>query len=303
MMMSGGQQQRVSVARALVNDPEILLADEPVGNLDSISSHHVMESFAEVNEKYRKTVILVTHNAAHLPYAHRVFYMRDGVMRRIAVNPAKQQVKRLKPGEAIETEIEQLTRLYPYLDPIDLKVKSIVNFATQEIGFTQLENMERWVLEVLKGTIDEETFFQFLSRRVANGGIGLTEETSKMMAKRVFNLVNRSQDVRRFRDTIHEDDRFMHQKRYVDRIMEYLHEEIGLDATLEQKTVLQTGVGERVGGIITAAEFEEKLVLPFHLNGGAFREHDAYLLSRHLEKLIAQGGVKLQSNELVGAHS
>jgi putative ABC transport system ATP-binding protein len=303
MMMSGGQQQRVSVARALVNDPEILLADEPVGNLDSISSHHVMESFLEVNEKYRKTVILVTHNAAHLPYAHRVFYMRDGVMRRIAVNPAKAQIKRLKPGEAIETEIEQLTRLYPYLDPIELKVKSVVNFATQEVGFTELENMERWVLEVLKGSIDEETFFHFLSRRTSNGGMGLSEETSRMMAKKVFKLVAHSQDVRRFRETINEDDRFMHQKRYIDRIIEYLHQEIGVDASLEQKIVLQTAVGERVGGILKATEFEEKLVLPFHLDGAAFREHEAYLLARHLEKLIAQGGYKIQANELKGAHS
>jgi hypothetical protein len=85
--------------------------------------------------------------------------------------------------------------------------------------------------------------------------------------------------------------------------MEYLKEEIGLNATLEQKTVLQTAVGERVGGIITATEFEEKLVLPFNLDGAAFREHDAYLISRHLEKLIAQGGYKVQANELVGAHS
>src|SRR5262249_51653333 len=202
MMMSGGQQQRVSVARALVNDPEILLADEPVGNLDSISSHHVMESFLEVNEKYRKTVILVTHNAAHLPYAHRVFYMRDGVMRRIAVNPAKPQIKRLKPGETIVTEIEQLTRLWPYLDPIELKVKSIVNFATQDIDFNQIERMESIVLEILKGVMDEEMFYQRLVKRAAEGGIGMSDEGARIMAKRVFSLMKYSHEVQRFRDVV-----------------------------------------------------------------------------------------------------
>jgi len=303
MMMSGGQQQRVSVARALVNDPEILLADEPVGNLDSISAHHVMESFREVNEIDRKTVILVTHNAAHLPYAHRVFYMRDGVMRRIAVNPAKEQIKRLKPGEAIVTEIEQLTRLWPYLDPVELKVKSIVNFATQDIDFNQIERMESLVLEVIKGNLDEEMFCLNLIKRSADGGVGMREESGRIMAKRVFSLMKYSHEVQRFRDTIESDDRFMHQQKFIERIMEYLHQEIGIQATPEQQKILQIGVGERVGGIIIPAEFEEKLVLPFHMGGAAFREQEAYLISRHLEKLIAQGAYKLQANELVGAHS
>jgi len=303
MMMSGGQQQRVSVARALVNDPEILLADEPVGNLDSISSHHVMESFAEVNEVDRKTVILVTHNAAHLPYAHRVFYMRDGVLRRIAVNPAKPQIKRLKPGQTIVTEIEQLTRLWPYLDPIELKVKSIVNFATQDIDFNQIERMELFVLDMLKGSLDEEMFFKKLVTRYADGGLSMNEEGARIMAKRVFTLMKYSHEVQRFRDIIDSDDRFMHQQKYIERILEYLHEEIGVQVTSEQQKLLQLGVGERVGGIITAEEFEEKLVLPFHMGGLAFRETDAHLLSRHLEKLIAQGAYKVQANELAGAHS
>jgi putative ABC transport system ATP-binding protein len=303
MMMSGGQQQRVSVARALVNDPEILLADEPVGNLDSISSHHVMESFREVNEIDRKTVILVTHNAAHLPYAHRVFYMRDGVLRRIAVNPEKPQIKRLKPGETIVTEIEQLTRLWPYLDPIELKVKSIVNFATQDIDFNQLERMEHFVLEILKGNMDEEMYYQHLVKRAAEGGLSMSDEHARIMAKRVFSLMKYSHDVQRFREVVNSDDRFMHQQKYIERILEYLREEIGVQASPEQQKILEIAVGERVGGIIVASDFEERLSLPFHLGGAAFRENDAYLMSRHLEKLIAQGAYKVQANELAGAHS
>src|SRR3954471_4272280 len=160
--MSGGQQQRVAVARALVNDPEILLADEPVGNLDSISAEHVMESFRDINEKDRKTVILVTHDAKYLPYAHRVFYMRDGLMRRIVLNPEKTQVKRTRPGETIVTEIEQLARMYPYAEPVELKVKSVVNFVTQDIGFSQLQRLENAILFVLKGTMNDQMFAEFL---------------------------------------------------------------------------------------------------------------------------------------------
>lgn len=303
VMMSGGQQQRVAVARSLVNDPEILLADEPVGNLDSISAEHVMDSFQEINEKDRKTVILVTHDAKYLPYAHRIFYMRDGVLRRIVVNPEKPQVKRVKPGETIVTEIEQLARLYPYAEPIELKVKSVVNFATQTLGFSQLERLEKAVLEVLKGTMDSSMFSEFVQRRFAEGGVGLSREDTERMTKRVFTLFHYSQDVLRFREQIHNDDLFMHQRKFIDRIMIYVQEEIGLVSTEAQLKVLRTAIGERVGGIITGDEFEERLLLPPRLGGAEFDEIVAHLISRHLEKLIAQGGYVIRSNELLGAHS
>ena len=62
-MLSGGQQQRVSVARSMVNDPKILLADEPTGNLDSVSTQQVMDKIDEINTFDRRTIIMVSHNA------------------------------------------------------------------------------------------------------------------------------------------------------------------------------------------------------------------------------------------------
>jgi putative ABC transport system ATP-binding protein len=301
--MSGGQQQRVAVARALVNDPEILLADEPVGNLDSISAEHVMDSFKEINEKDRKTVILVTHDAKYLPYAHRVFYMRDGVLRRIAVNAEKDQVKRVKPGETIVTEIEKLTRLYPYDEPLSLKVKSVVNFVTQTIGFRQLERLEKGILEILKGTMDETMFLDLLRRRSLDNGVGMGMEESALVARRVFSLMQYSRDVQRFRDTVHSDDMFLHQQKFVDRLLQFLSEEIGLHSSAEQQKVLRTAVADRVGGIINGDDFHQRMGLPFEMGGAAYQEHDAYLLSRYMEKLIAQGAYVIQQNELVGAHT
>jgi putative ABC transport system ATP-binding protein len=303
MMMSGGQQQRVAVARALVNDPEILLADEPVGNLDSISAEHVMESFRKINEGDRKTVVLVTHDAKYLPYAHRVFYMRDGILRRIAVNPEKPQIKRVKPGETIVTEIEQLTRMYPYAEPVELKVKSIVNFATQTIGFRQIEHLEKGILDVLKGSLDESMFAAFLMKPRPHGGVGLHEEEARDMTRRVFSLMRYSADVQRFRAEMHQDGMFMHQQKYVDRVLEYLKEEVGLTPSKEQEKVLKLAVADRMGGIITRDEFADKLTLPLKLGGLAFTDDISFLIARHLEKLIAQGGFLIQRNELEGAHS
>lgn len=75
--LSGGQQQRVAIARAIVSDPEIILADEPTGNLDSRSSHVVMEELKAIHEE-GNTIIMVTHNPALTVYATRVINMLDG---------------------------------------------------------------------------------------------------------------------------------------------------------------------------------------------------------------------------------
>ena len=75
--LSGGQQQRVAIARAIVGDPEIILADEPTGNLDSRSSHIVMEELKAIHEE-GNTIIMVTHNPALTVYATRVINMLDG---------------------------------------------------------------------------------------------------------------------------------------------------------------------------------------------------------------------------------
>lgn len=77
--LSGGQCQRVAIARALVNDPAIILADEPTGNLDSVTSQEIMEIFGEIH-KAGNTVILVTHEEDIANHAHRVVRLRDGMI-------------------------------------------------------------------------------------------------------------------------------------------------------------------------------------------------------------------------------
>ena len=76
--MSGGQQQRVAIARAIVNDAPLILADEPTGNLDTKTSIDVMEFFVNLNEKFGKTVVLVTHEPDIAEYTKRIIKFKDG---------------------------------------------------------------------------------------------------------------------------------------------------------------------------------------------------------------------------------
>ena len=76
--LSGGEKQRVAIARALANDPDIILADEPTGNLDSVSAKQVLEVFDEFHHKHGKTIVVVTHEEYVAEMAERTLYMKDG---------------------------------------------------------------------------------------------------------------------------------------------------------------------------------------------------------------------------------
>ncbi|QCR23342.1 ABC transporter ATP-binding protein [Pontibacter sp. SGAir0037] len=83
--LSGGQRQRVAVARALINDPSIILADEPTGNLDTKTSYEIMELFENLHSK-GNTIIMVTHEEDIAKYAHRIIRLRDGLIESDLIN-------------------------------------------------------------------------------------------------------------------------------------------------------------------------------------------------------------------------
>ena len=76
--LSGGQQQRVSIARAMVNKPDILFADEPCANLDTENSRLVLDLFREINEEMHQTIVMVSHEDWHKDYFHRIIRLSDG---------------------------------------------------------------------------------------------------------------------------------------------------------------------------------------------------------------------------------
>ena len=89
--LSGGQQQRVSVARAMVNKPDILFADEPCANLDTENSRMVLDLFREINESMHQTIVMVSHEDWHKDYFHRIVRMRDGRIVSDGINGASKK--------------------------------------------------------------------------------------------------------------------------------------------------------------------------------------------------------------------
>jgi lipoprotein-releasing system ATP-binding protein len=78
--LSGGEQQRVAIARALINNPSIIFADEPTGNLDSINANILHKLFVELCQEFKKTFVIVTHNENLASISQRTLVMKDGKM-------------------------------------------------------------------------------------------------------------------------------------------------------------------------------------------------------------------------------
>ena len=90
--LSGGQRQRVSIARALINNPEIIFADEPTGNLDSVTGKQIVELMYKLNVNENKTFVLVTHDPSLLEYATKKVFSLDGKITKIEVNKNRKRI-------------------------------------------------------------------------------------------------------------------------------------------------------------------------------------------------------------------
>ena len=91
--LSAGEQQRIAIARALVNEPAILLADEPTGNLDSRNSQMILDLFARLNQSLGQTIVMITHNLDAAQVGHRIIEMKDGrIVRQVATARAAEGV-------------------------------------------------------------------------------------------------------------------------------------------------------------------------------------------------------------------
>lgn len=248
-----------------------------------------MDKIDEINTFDRRTIIMVSHNAAHLSYAHRVYYLKDGFIVREVVNPQRKQIKPVREGETIVTELEQLARLFPYDSVETLRVKSMVNFLTQAYTLEQIVRIERVIGLYIQGKIDRDSFIKSLVLHYERGGVGMAEKEARKMASTAGKMIEYSTDIKRFRARKDNDNIFFSQHKLAERMRDHLIHEFRIKLTKEQDENLVEMIADRVTGVAEGTEMNERLMLGIKAGGLAVSEREADDLSRFFEKVIAQG--------------
>jgi putative ABC transport system ATP-binding protein len=294
--LSGGQQQRVAIARSLVNDPDILLADEPVGNLDSKSAMDVMDVLRNLNEKHKKTVILVTHNPAFLGYAHRVFYIKDGRLVDVKVNRkiAGLDLPSMEIKRNVSRDLELLISTFSSLTPdqagnllIPFKAKQIVSEVLIQMTSEEVDRIEKQVESMLMtGIYEDDSTYQMLDQSEEQGGLGLDKRTAEKISDRVKDIVKEikllEEEDKRIKDKMEKDSggEVMQIRHY---LLEQFEVKIENFVALE---ILDEAIRERLDSLIDLKTVETRLRTPIKKKGAGLSRNKAHKVAKRLELLI-----------------
>jgi len=289
--LSGGQKQRVSIARALVNDPEIILADEPVGNLDSASSENVLQILKDLNQIDKKTVILVTHNPEHLHFADRVIHMKDGKILREEVLTDKQRpeyvyVDKSEVGinpDKLSPDLKLLARTFKNLSPqqigsllVPFKANQLLSYITSDMMEEQLTVAGAYLKEFLFGNIELDDFAKKLDLDYKKGGAGWNRTRAEKFSKRVSDLAECVK--------VLGENRPNGEK--IDFLANYLIEQFKLNLKEDSLFFFKSFLGKRIGNEIDRLELEKNFDLPMSRGGVGMYSRTAEKVSREVEMVM-----------------
>ncbi len=291
--LSGGQQQRVAICRALINDPQILLADEPVGNLDSESARVAMQTLSEINKKDKKTIILVTHDPNYLPFADRIYYFRDGKVERVVKNEHPLMPKDVlvkvseKEAAAVSKEtfkdMERLAHIHPSLSVDELKAWILTQYLLDEMNVEQMDRLEKNMEALLGGALTLPEFKISLETPFSKGGVGLYYLTAKRYADRIEEVIEL---VKTFK-TIAFKNSHESRKELTHLLRHFVLSEYTSDFSYSQIVRLEKAINSRMNKEITADEFTELLTRSVMDGGAHLRFATAVHIGQKLEIILA----------------
>jgi len=288
--LSGGQKQRVAIARALANDPQVILADEPVGNLDSESSENVMKILKELNETDKKTIILVTHNPDHLHYADRVLHMKDGKIIKEDVNIDKRPKKIIRKeifiGEepAVSKELRILMRTFKNLSAqqtgallVPFKSKQLLHYILSQITNEQLSAAENLLREFLFKNFDTETLEKKLDANFEKGGANWNKQRAESFTRKARLMFEQAEIVKSNPEIAPVS------------LMDYLIDTFNIKLSDSLRMRFESLLKLRIENKTDRSNLQKKLDNPIFLGGLGFHKSTAEKIAMETEVIMLLG--------------
>ncbi|MBI2450780.1 MAG: ATP-binding cassette domain-containing protein [Parcubacteria group bacterium] len=246
--LSGGQQQRVGIARALANNPPIILADEPLGNLDSDNAKRVLEFLKELNKKDGRTIIMVTHEAWSLKDVKRIFYLKDGVVTKTE-NPTPKTV-----AESLSHHLYQ--ELTPELTSVEVSAQSLAQLFMRGYSIEEIKRFEFFLLERLKNHIDSDIFRRVLDRPFKQNGVGLWRQKAERISRFIDDIIQKRKEIKKVYEEL-EYNLESPIRDEVEKIRMWLIEDYHGKLSELQNHRLNELIAERLKSIITPERFKK----------------------------------------------
>lgn len=285
--LSGGQKQRVSIARSISNDPDIILADEPVGNLDSVSSHNVMKILDELNKKDKKMIILVTHDPSHLRYGDRVIYLKDGkiIKEEIVekkISPTDAKIEEINVSEKISPDLKMLMRAFKDLSLSQVGVL-LAPFKAQQLfshiflsrTHEQVDRANKNLEELLFDRFSLNEFIENLDAGIDEGGAGWDRRTAQKFALRAKSILVAAKKI----DLMKPDLSAL-------EMIRYLAEMFKFELTKEQVRRMKDLFILRMQNKISVEEIQEGVDIPFSEGGVGLDKRTSMKIAREVEILL-----------------
>ncbi|MFA6585681.1 MAG: ABC transporter ATP-binding protein [Candidatus Paceibacterota bacterium] len=198
--LSGGQQQRVGIARALANDPPIIIADEPLGNLDSINAKKVLEFLKELNEKDGRTIIMVTHEAWSLRDVKTIYHMKDGTIT---------EIEKTTPETIAQSIASRLNKQLSSSNGEDkgkdskggdanaesISAHLLANFLLRGYSLDEISRFELFVNERFSNKIDKKEFHELINKPFKDGGVGLWKKKAERVTEYLEEVIDKKHSI------------------------------------------------------------------------------------------------------------
>jgi len=284
--LSGGQQQRVGIARALANNPPIIIADEPLGNLDSVSAKIVLEFLKELNEKDGRTVIMVTHEAWSLRDVKTIFHMKDGKV---------MSVEKTDKG-SVASSLSK--KLYEQLSAKDgssaldnkeekLSARVLANFLLRGYSMDEIRRFESFVNDRFDNKIDSKGFRTMVNKPFKEGGVGLWKKKAERVTIYLEGIIEKRKDVEHIFSIIEKNPELSISDE-VQVIRNWLMEGYTGKLSPQQIISLDQIVSDRIRGFIPGDKIVELLDLSTNKFGVGLSFRAAQLIAEKLELILAE---------------